>query len=1422
MIPMTWQNTTTFINLNGNNIATNCFIKPGSFDLEDEVNWKTQPTSLIQLNNAQVAFIPSPIISYNSQIAPVIKACRSPNPCPKNCNEEVSHLKLIKEKRINKFIVNSDQNEKLLITGNSLQDGTSYYGSLNKDGSDVNIKSIEGVNYVPLSLKSKGNFRYLLLSINNKFSLRKESLTGEEVYTKVYNFRIRGLSPISFVNDRILVAGEDYAFCLDLDGNMIWSRKIQQLSSVPVHIAGIDGIWHAFILNNNKELNVTKIGINGSLEISKIFKLPYPTATNSLLQGVASVSGGLVFKLLLNLPEGNRQVVVNLDKVGSIQYSKYVENDIGSFSGYAENNGYVLHHTVIPSPTGVKRQLNLIDPAGTLVFTKELNVLCDVSNISNYKHGWILNCLTDDAGYLVYLFPESKSDCMIKDALPQRLVDIQISSIDSPYNLEVIQNNIPENFSGPKLKNLIATASKECNLIVPCIEICDNNIDDDDNGLIDCNDQACPCNECLNKSDLVLNSIDSIYCEGNEYIATLSICNTGDADFTGSLPVTFYNGNPWNKSVIPLSANLEFNGTLKQDSCTKITYRLSKYRDGEIFAVINASANLPSPFNPNRPLSALDCDLSNNTQSITFAPSIPLLDLGPDREICRGQIVDLSAQEGFTSYLWQDFLNNRNYTAFTSGLYSITVSDYCGVLQKDEILIKEKIIPAINLGENKKICKGSLLELSASSSVNGKYLWDDGIEGPTRKIDTSGKYTLGFYTSDNCVVKDTINVDVVPFPIPDLIDSISICEGNTYLFTLPQLDVKYKWFDNDTAITKQFTQAGVYSILVNNGVCELKDSIRINLIKKPIINLPDSLALCVGDSIELTVVPQPSTSYLWNTGQSATRISINKPGIFHLLATKNGCISRDTVLIKIVNLPELNLPDSVTLCEGDIYTVDLPLTNSKYLWYDNDTSNTKQFSQAGNYSLKANNELCELRDSISISVTKKPILNLPDSLKLCNGDSIEIAALPQSSTSYLWSTGQFSSNIFVKKAGVYTLVANKSGCSTSDTVYLIDFVKPTVSLPSLLNSCEGDTVILKVDSLPGLNIRWSNGLTNTIFSTNIAGRYEVTLTNGVCVVSDTTEVIFNKKPIIDLPTSIEGCDGTNLGVNLSIPSNTTQITWSDGTKDLNKQFNSSGTYFLSVQNQYCQSKDTIVATYRSAPEKFDLGKDTILCDELQLDININNNPTYTYSWNDSITVSKRTIDKQGKYILKIQNNFGCSRSDTIDVKFVPVPIFDLGVDTTICKGDSFSINLDLPVAGNLVWDDKSSAPKRVIYKEGRYTATYNYLGCNVSDDIVIKLQDCNPFEVFLPNIFKSNTGPNGIFKPIINGDPQSILAYDLKIFDRWGNVVFASKKLEEGWDGTNSNSLVDSGVYVYAMRLEYNNKGATLSEEKSGTITFLK
>jgi gliding motility-associated-like protein len=74
-------------------------------------------------------------------------------------------------------------------------------------------------------------------------------------------------------------------------------------------------------------------------------------------------------------------------------------------------------------------------------------------------------------------------------------------------------------------------------------------------------------------------------------------------------------------------------------------------------------------------------------------------------------------------------------------------------------------------------------------------------------------------------------------------------------------------------------------------------------------------------------------------------------------------------------------------------------------------------------------------------------------------------------------------------------------------------------------------------------------------------------------------------------------------------------------------------------------------------------------------------------------------------------------------------------------------------------------------------------------------------QLWIENAFTpNNDNLNDVFKP---GDIDGVLQYHLSVFNRWGELMFKSDTIENGWDGTYKGSEVQDGVYIFTLDLIY-------------------
>ena len=123
-------------------------------------------------------------------------------------------------------------------------------------------------------------------------------------------------------------------------------------------------------------------------------------------------------------------------------------------------------------------------------------------------------------------------------------------------------------------------------------------------------------------------------------------------------------------------------------------------------------------------------------------------------------------------------------------------------------------------------------------------------------------------------------------------------------------------------------------------------------------------------------------------------------------------------------------------------------------------------------------------------------------------------------------------------------------------------------------------------------------------------------------------------------------------------------------------------------------------------------------------------------------------------------------------------------------------------------------------QSGAYTHRYiSADGCDSTVTLYLIIDDCT-VPVYLPSAISPtlSDGHNDRLSLPDIVKPQMI-EFEIRIFDRWGNLVFLSKDKDFVWDGTRNGKLLPNSVYIYDLRY----KTETDSEPVvlKGTITVL-
>jgi gliding motility-associated-like protein len=410
-------------------------------------------------------------------------------------------------------------------------------------------------------------------------------------------------------------------------------------------------------------------------------------------------------------------------------------------------------------------------------------------------------------------------------------------------------------------------------------------------------------------------------------------------------------------------------------------------------------------------------------------------------------------------------------------------------------------------------------------------------------------------------------------------------------------------------------------------------------------------------------------------------------------------------------------------------------------------------------------------------------------------------------------------------------VGTDKGCSGSVSKSVTVSGEPDFSLPFT------DTLICSIDSLPliavsnspGITYQWTpayniinaNTDTPTVFPKDTT-LYTVTAYQNGCVGTGTITVNVLDYITVALTPDTTICKTDS--IRLSPVSYALRYVWTPGTglsdstvkyPEASPSVNSN--YLVTANLGKCQAKASIEVKVVPYPQ-VDAGDDTTICygSSAMLDGKIT---AAYYTWAPDSTLSRsQTLEPSASpttstwYTLTVTDTLGCPKAvtDSVLVTVIPEVIVNPGNDTAVVVSEPLQLHASSTDSAlvSFVWTPatwlnnafindpiatiESGSPGTVTY-----TATASTVqGCTGSKAITVTIYSTLP-EIFMPNAFTPNgDGKNDIFRPILVG--ISSLNF-FRIYNRWGELVYATSEPEQGWNGRLGNKAQETGTFVYMV-----------------------
>ncbi|MCB9332602.1 MAG: gliding motility-associated C-terminal domain-containing protein [Lewinellaceae bacterium] len=330
-----------------------------------------------------------------------------------------------------------------------------------------------------------------------------------------------------------------------------------------------------------------------------------------------------------------------------------------------------------------------------------------------------------------------------------------------------------------------------------------------------------------------------------------------------------------------------------------------------------------------------------------------------------------------------------------------------------------------------------------------------------------------------------------------------------------------------------------YSII--NGNCQIQLSYTVPV--APMLTVSPNPVICANTAATLTAqVSEANYSFIWNTGQSGSSISVSTPGVYTVTATNGICTLEDQVTVIQSPLPDVQTAVVDAPCFGSTGQVSagpaVPGANYTYQW-SNGYSGPVQDVLAGLYGLTVTNAVgCSLTATVTVNQPNQTALTTsPDTYKCLDKNATLVAN--GDFVSYHWSDGSQGSPINVAQPGTYTVTAtDASNCTVVHAISVSDYPEPLVSLVAAETIvCPDATTILTVTVSPtqASSYSWSGGNLSGGNGAATAGVYTVTVTD-VNGCTGTDDVVIQELPrqTVALSGPPFVCNGQSATVELQL------------------------------------------------------------------------------------------------------------------------------------------------------------------------------------------------------------------------------------------------------------------------------------------------
>lgn len=445
---------------------------------------------------------------------------------------------------------------------------------------------------------------------------------------------------------------------------------------------------------------------------------------------------------------------------------------------------------------------------------------------------------------------------------------------------------------------------------------------------------------------------------------------------------------------------------------------------------------------------------------------------------------------------------------------------------------------------------------------------------------------------------------------------------------------------------------------------------------------------------------------------------------------------------------------------------------------------------------------------------------------LCQNDSVQLFTHNITSARYAWiGPSGFRSSSYkpfiypapTSASGVYKLTMNANGCTGTSEVDLTVNPRPILNAtPRVSYICPGEAMELKASGADSL-VWWPESNIDTtiggVYSASPLTRtkyYVKGFLENECTNIDSAIVEIKTLPNVKIQpdTVITKCPGTTIALTAS---GGAKYTWNPVT-------------YLSATsgaNVSTTAKETIVYEVTAVSADGCIGKAKVV-------VNVGDTVIQDYSFSmcvDSVfPFGGLQIKESGTYTHHFKTNTGCDSIVTINVSMREHPTADfifLPIEPELNVPVQFYSKSPDAVKWQWVFGDGRSStdenPSHLFYKSGKMKVCLEVRNAGNCPDTICKPIDALAnLSVDMPGAFTPNgDGANDVLY-IYGGAATEV---HLRIYNRWGQMVFETRDIKQGWDGTYKGVPQRPDSYAYVLSAVFIDGSKST---KSGSITLLR